>query len=103
MFMMIGKVYAIDINPTTFAPARFGTIGSLLNIFIPLLYIVALAVLLVVGLSGALTILQAGDDPEKIEKAKQTFQWSIVGLLVVIVSYMAVKLIGVVFNINVPL
>ncbi len=103
MFVMIGKVEAIQINPTTFAPARFGTVGSILSLTIPLLYILALLVLLAVGIYGAFTILQAGDDPEKLQKAKQTFQWAVVGVVVIFASYMTVKILGVVFNIDVPL
>jgi heme O synthase-like polyprenyltransferase len=99
---MINAVLAIDINPTTFAPAQIGSIASLLNIIIPLLMSVAAIIFLFMLILGGYAVLTASGDPEKVKKAQKIFQFSIVGLIIIIVSYVFVKLLGIIFKINFP-
>ena len=95
-------VEAIDIKDS-FAPAKFGTIGSLLNVIIPIIIIVASGVLLAMLVMGAFTVLTAGGDPEKIKKAQHTITYAVFGFAIIILSYFIVKLISYITGINVPL
>lgn len=99
---MSNKVLAIEINPTTFAPAQFATIGSFLNLIIPLLMGAAAIIFLFMLIWGGYTILTAGGNPENIKKAQKIFQFSILGLVIIVVSYLLVKILGVIFKINFP-
>ncbi len=92
-----------EINETTFPPARFGSIGGLLNIIIPILIFGAALLLLVMLLYGGFTMLTAGGNPENVEKAKKIMTFAIIGLIVVILSFLFVKIIGIIFNIALPL
>ena len=88
------------INPTTFAPAKFGDIASILNLIIPLLTLFGGLMFLAMLILGALTFMTAGGNAEKAKKAQSILMFAIIGLIVVISAYMIVKLVGVVFNIN---
>ncbi|MBP7967467.1 hypothetical protein KAZ66_04305 [Candidatus Woesebacteria bacterium] len=95
------------INPTSiqsmFPAARFTDLGTLLNIVTPTLTF--LAVLILGGMLGkaAFTILTAGDDPEKISQAKQTITYSVIGIIIIVSAYFIVKLIGTIFQVDIPL
>jgi len=74
-----------------------------LNVFIPLLIVGAALLLLVMLLYGAFTILTAAGNPENIKKAQKIFTFAILGLIVVILSFLFVKLISIIFNIAAPI
>src|SRR3990167_3372481 len=98
------KVYALDFSdPNTNPLARFSTFAHLLNVFIPLLIVGAALLLLVMLLYGAFTILTAAGNPENIKKAQKIFTFAILGLIVVILSFLFVKLISIIFNISAPI
>jgi hypothetical protein len=103
---MINQVLAVEINPTTlptiFPPARFANIGSFLNLIIPLLMSAAAIIFLFMLLWGGYAILTASGDPEKLKKAQKIFQFAIVGFVIIICSYLIVKIFGVIFRINFP-
>lgn len=86
--------YAIEINPTTFQPARLVNIGQLLNVALPLMMSGAALIFLVMTLYGAFNLLMHGDNPEAIKKAYSTIVLAVVGLFIVIASFVGVKLIG---------
>lgn len=86
-----------DINPL----AKFKDIGTIINPIVSLLFIGAGLVFFVMFLYGAITVITAGGNADQFKKAQKTFQYSIIGLVIVIVSYLIVRLIGVVFNINI--
>lgn len=88
------------INPTTFAPAKFGDIASILNLIIPLLTLFGGLMFLAMLIFAAFTFMTAGGNAEKTKKAQGIITFAIIGLIVVISAYMIVKLVGVVFNIN---
>ena len=97
---MIQKAYAVDISKD-FLPARsFGDIGSILNLFIPLAMTGAAMLGLIMLLWGAYTFLTAGGESENIDKAKKIFTFTIVGFVIIVISYLLVKLIGRILNID---
>lgn len=96
-----------QINPTTlptiFPPARFASISSIMEIIIPLITISASFILLVLFLIGAFKIITAGGDPEKIKSAQQLFSYAIVGFIIIILSYLLVRVLGFITGVAVPL
>lgn len=57
-----------------------------------LLYFAAPVGVIMIAING-FTIVIGGADTEKIEQAKKNLTWSIVGLLLIILSYSAVRII----------
>mgnify|MGYP000008683568 CR=1 FL=1 len=96
-------VYAIEIGPTNFIPSKIADIGTLLNILLPLLMIGGAAILFVMLMIGGFRWLTAGDNPESVKQAQQTLTYAVFGLLVVFLSYLGVKLLAVILNINIPI
>lgn len=86
-------VYGIDISQN-FPPAKFTNIATFLNIILPLLTIGAGVIFLIVIITASFNILTHGDKPEVIKKSQATFGLAILGLIIVIVSFLAVNLIG---------
>lgn len=92
-------VYAIfEINKDTFPPGKFASIGSLINLILPILMTGAGIACLFMLVLGGLNWIKAGDNPENLKKAKEYFTYAIVGLLIVVLSFVIVKLIGVIIN-----
>jgi len=88
-------VYAqIDIA-NQFAPAaKVNTISSLLNVALPLLMTGAGLICLVMMLFAGLNIITHGDNPDAIKKAYSTITYSVMGLVIVVISFLAVRLLG---------
>ena len=95
------------INPTSiqslFPAARFTDLGTLLNIVTPLLTILAVLILGAMLGRAALLILTAGEDPEKVAQAKQTATYAVIGIIIIVSAYFLVKLLGLMFQVNIPL
>ena len=95
-------VYAIDVSKS-FAPAKFSSFGTIVNVILPNLILGAAIIFLVMILYGAFTYITAGDNPKNVQKAQQIFIFSGIGLLIVALSYSAVFLITKVLNVNLPI
>lgn len=97
-------VYALDISDPAKNPlAKFANIASLLNLFIPILIIGAAFLLLIMLLYGGFTWITAGGTPENLAKAQKIMTYAILGLVIVVLSFLFVKLISIIFNIAAPL
>lgn len=88
-------VYAIDLRTDTANPLRhISTIGSIVNTILPILFIGAgLSFLGMIVLAGFIYLGSEGN-PEKLKKAQQLIMSAVIGLAVVLMSYLLVKLIG---------
>lgn len=90
--------------PTYFPPAgKINNLASILNLLLPLAIAGVLLIFLAVMLYGAFTWITAGDNPENIKKAHNTILYSVLGLVIVIISYVLVKIIAIILNIQLPL
>ena len=95
-------VYAVvnlasqSVNPV----AKYATIASFVNLFSPILTVGGAMVFLGMTLSAAFLVITAAGSAEKIAKAQRTFMFAVIGLVIVISSFLLVKLIGVMFNIQ---
>lgn len=100
---MTNKFLALDISSDFPIARNFSTIGDILNLIIPLITTASAIILLAMFFIGAFTIIRGGDNPEEIKKAKSLFTWAVVGMIVIVASFLIVKLIGRIFNISLPL
>jgi hypothetical protein len=91
-------VYAVEINSTSFPAAKFSNIGMLLNVALPLVMAGAGLMFLVMLLMAAFRIITHGDQPEMIKKAYSSMTYAVIGLIVVIASFLAVRVIGAIIG-----
>lgn len=96
-------VNAIDINPTTFPPAKISSLGTILNVLLPLLQVGAALIFLVMLLQAAFTWITAGDKSENLAKVQKQIVFAVIGLLIVVFSFIFVKIISYFFQVNLPL
>jgi hypothetical protein len=95
-------VFAIDISENPIAQ-KYGSISSILNTLLPLLTIGAFLLFLATALWGAFSWLRAGDSTENVKKAQKILTYAVIGLILVAVSYTAVKLVAMILQINLPI
>ncbi len=100
--------FICQINPTTlpsfFPPAgKLTNISSVLNLILPIVTIGAALIFLIMTLYASFTWVTAGGDTKNVEKAQKILTFSILGFVIVIVSFFAVKLIGVILGLKLPL
>jgi hypothetical protein len=93
----------LQINPSTFAPAKITNLGTILNVILPLLQAGAALLFLATLLQAGFIWITAGDKPENIAKARKKIFFAIIGLLIVVLSFVFVKIIGYMLQINMPL
>ncbi len=87
--------YAIDMSdPSVFKPAKFGNVATLLNLILPLITAGAALLFLLMILLAAFRIITHGDKPDEIKKSKQTITFAVLGLIIVVISFLAVQLVG---------
>lgn len=91
------------INPTTFAPARFANFSSLINLIVPIIMVGSALGFLIMLIMAAFTIITGGGKPEAMTKATKTATATVIGLFVVLSAFILVKLIGIIFKIELPL
>jgi len=102
---LIKTVYAqVDImNPNVNPLAKFSTIASFTNIITPIMMVVAGLFTLSMLLMGAFKYLTSEGNPEKITKAQSTMWYAVIGLFLVVASFIITKIIGFIFKVNMPL
>lgn len=93
-------VYALNITEKFVPAKKINSIGGLLNFILPLLTFGASLIFLIMILKAAFNWLSHGDNPEVLKKAQATFFFAVFGLIVVIVSFVAVQLIGKILGIE---
>lgn len=103
IFIMTNKILALNISSDFPIARNFGDFASILNLIIPLISISAAIILLIMFFFGAFTIIKGGDNPEEIKRAKSIFTWALLGMIIIVSSFLIVKLIGRIFNISLPL
>lgn len=87
-------VHAFTINPTSFPVAKIGKISDLTNIALTLAMSGAGLIFLVITLKAAFDILRNGDNPDALKKAYSSIMMAVIGLIIVIASFLVVQLIG---------
>lgn len=90
------------INPTTFPTVRFANIGTLLDVLLPVIYVICGLVFGWMLLWSAYLVISAGGEQEKIRKAQQTATFAVIGILVVVIAAILVNILGFITNIDLP-
>ena len=91
-------VYALTIDSTSFPAAKIVSIGKIVNLALPLAMSGAGLIFLVITLKAAFDILTHGDNPDALKKAYGSITTAILGLIIVIASFLAIQLLGVVLK-----
>jgi hypothetical protein len=87
-------VYAFTIDSTSFPAAKVKNIGQIVSLALPLAMTGAGLIFLAITLFAAFNILTHGDNPDALKKAYASITTAVLGLIIVITSFLAIKLIG---------
>jgi len=87
-------VYAFEINSTTFPAGKFTSFGPLINFALSLALTGAGLIFLAMTLYAAFNILTHGDNPDALKKAYASITTAVLGLIIVVASYLVIKLLG---------
>lgn len=90
------------INPGSFAPAKFGSLDAIINLILPTLLVGAGVLFLVMLIVAGFWFMNSDGQPEHLKKVKNLLTYSIIGIAIVLVSFLIVKLIGNMFTIETP-
>lgn len=94
-------VYAFTIDSTSFPAAKVYNVGQIVNLALPLAMTGAGLIFLVITLKAAFDILTHGDNPEALKKAYGAITTAVLGLIIVVASFLAIQLLGVVLKTNI--
>lgn len=100
MSTYIAQINATTI-PTYFPPARYFTsIGALVNTVVPALLLVAAIILLGMLLLAGYRVLTAAGNPDAITEARNTATFAIVGIVVIMLSYLIVRVVSYILGVD---
>lgn len=102
---MVKPVFA-EVNfkdPVVNPVAKFDSITTLVNLIIPIMMIMGGIITLSMLLLGAYKYLTSEGNPEKISKAQSILLYAIIGLFLVVASFVLTKIIGFVLKVDMPL
>jgi hypothetical protein len=88
-----------SVNPI----AKFDSISTFTNLVIPLMMIAGGFITLMMLLYGAFTYLTSEGNAEKVKKSQSIIVYAVMGLFLVVASFVFTKIIGVIFNVKMPL
>lgn len=102
---IIPPVFAeVNFGDKTVNPiAKFDSVTTLVNLILPIMMIGGGLITLVMLLLGAYRYLTSEGNPEKISKAQSVIIYAIIGLFLVVASFIITKIIGYVLKVNMPL
>lgn len=91
-------VHAFTIDPTSFPAAKISNFSQIMNLVLPLALTGAGLIFLAMTLYAAFNILTHGDNPDALKKAYGSITTAVLGLIIVVISFLAIKLLGAVLN-----
>lgn len=94
-------VYAFTIDQNSFPAAKIGKVSDLLNLALPLAMTGAGLIFLFILLKAAYNIITNGDNPDALKKAYASIATAVLGLIIVVGSYLAIQVLGVVLKTNI--
>jgi len=87
------------INPV----AKFDSINKFVDLLVPILMIGGGLISLAMLLLGAYRYLTSEGNPEKISKAQSVIIYAVLGLFLIVASFVLTRIIGTVLNVDMPL
>ncbi|MFZ2026033.1 MAG: hypothetical protein WAV30_01975 [Microgenomates group bacterium] len=102
---MIPVVHAeVNFGDTAINPvAKFNSIGVFTNIIIPIMMILGGFLTLSMLLYGAFTYLTSEGNADKVKKSQSILVYAILGLFLIVISFVLTRIIGTIFNVQMPL
>ncbi|MCX6732431.1 MAG: pilin [Candidatus Roizmanbacteria bacterium] len=102
---IIPQVYAeVNFGDKTVNPiAKFDSITTLVNLILPIMMLVGGFITLGMLLLGAYRYLTSEGNPEKVSKAQSVIMYAIIGLFLIVASFVLTRIIGYVLKVNMPL
>lgn len=101
---LVKEVHAVDFSLKSVNPiAELDSIGKLVNLIIPLMMIGGGLACLSMLLLGAYKYLTSEGNAEKLSKAQSTIIYAILGLILIVASFVITKIIGAVLDVEMPL
>lgn len=102
---IIPPVYAeVNFSQTSVNPiAKFDSITTLVNLVLPIMMLVGGFITLGMLLLGAYRYLTSEGNPEKISKAQSVIIYAVIGLFLIVASFVITKIIGYVLKVDMPL
>lgn len=99
---MIKKVYSAPIDPTNLGlPAGFNNIGDIVGTILPTAITAAGIAALGFLILGGFKYLTAAGDEKAIKSAQKTITGAVVGLVIVVFSYMVIRILETVLGIKI--
>jgi hypothetical protein len=94
----------IDISNKAFNPvARFSNLADVVNLIIPIIMGIAFVLFFVTFLRAGFIILTSGGDIERYKRGQKSFKYAIGGFILILFSYLIVKLVNKFFGTEIPL
>jgi len=81
-------------------PTGTGTFAALAEKIVSYLWQIAIPIIAIMVLWGGFLFLTAGDDISKVQKAKNTLKWAVIGTAVILVAQGVVFIIGELFGVE---
>jgi uncharacterized membrane protein len=78
--------------PTDSVSAKFPTIGSIISAALPYVYVIAGLILLLMLISGGITLMTAAGDQNKTKEGYGKIQSGLVGFLIIFVAYFVTQI-----------
>ena len=101
---MIPVAYAVDFSrPENNPLAKFGNLAVIINVVVPVVFIGAALTFLIALFYGGYTIITAGGDTKLVEKAQSIIKYAVVGMILVLASFVTMRVLEIVLNIDLPL
>lgn len=86
-----------------FAPAKnFSTIGGIMKVLFPLIFYGSALIFLAMLIMSGFMYINSEGNAEVLKKAKNTIGYSILGIIIVSLSFFSVKLIAKILNVELP-
>ncbi|MBW7959971.1 hypothetical protein B6D29_04150 [Microgenomates bacterium UTCPR1] len=90
----------VDIQKQFVPAGKINSIGGIVNLLLPIMLIGSALIFLAMSLFGGFMYITQGDNPEGLKKARSTVIFAVLGLVIVIISFVAVQIIGKMFGIQ---
>ncbi|MCX6730748.1 MAG: pilin [Candidatus Roizmanbacteria bacterium] len=102
---IIPPVYAeVNFSQTSVNPiAKFDSITTLVNLVLPIMMLVGGFITLGMLLLGAYRYLTSEGNPEKVSKAQSVIMYAILGLFLIVASFVLTRIIGYILKVDMPL
>lgn len=101
MAVDIGQAFKLGSKGIAEPGSGYGTIGEAIGNILPNVYLIAGLILFVLFLGAGFAIMTAGDNPEQQGKGMEALSTSLIGFLVIFLSYWIIQIIEYVFGIKI--